>query len=323
MDKTRVMCLVLMAVLTLMGSTTVIGEVKVAGANGEKPIIVCTTNVLGSIVKQYTGNQTDVVVLTQPGLCPADYDMKPSDIYAVSKAEALFYHGIKGESWLDGLIEASGNTNITKIEIPGPWNTPTGAKNYIRWIGGNLSQILSTDFNETMNSMLAEIDNACNDILNEAESLNVASFKVICMKWQSQFVSWVGFNVVAEYGPPLWLTTADVQNLTDTAKREQVALVIDNLQSGTDVGATLADECNGVHVVLSNFPDAVPGTDTLAQMFRYNAKQLFDGVKIWKNTKDLRSEVSSLQTQLTIFECISIVMLVAVVVEAVLLYRRR
>ena len=219
--------------------------------NSDSPIIVCTTNVLGSIVEQYVGNQTEVVVLAQPGLCPADYDIKPSDIEAVSKAKVLFYHGIMGEYWLDDLIEASGNTNLTKIKISGPWNTPEGAKRYIRWIGGNLSQILSIDLNETMNTMIEEIDRVSSDIQNEAASLGVNKTKVICMQWQASFVSWVGFDVIATYGPPQMLSTADIQNLTETAKKEGVALIIDNLQSGTEVGNTIATECNAIHVVLS------------------------------------------------------------------------
>lgn len=321
MDK-RVKILFILAVLMLLWlSTTITGKVECE--NNEKPIIVCTTNVLGSIVKQYVGNQTDVVVLTQPGLCPADYDMKPSDIEAVSKAKALFYHGIKGEFWLDSLIEASGNPNITKIKISGPWNTPEGAKQYIKWIGGNLSRILGVDLNETMTSMINEVDSVSNEILYEAESLGVSEIKVICMEWQRAFVSWVGFNITTTYGPPQMLSTADIQNLTEIAKKEQVALIIDNLQSGTDLGATLALECNGVHVVLSNFPGAVPGTETLAKMLKYNAKQLFDAVKIWKNTSELRSQISNMQTQLVIFQSITIVALTIAVIEAILLYKRR
>ena len=41
----------------------------------EKPIIVCTTSAVGNIVKQFLGDTADVVVLIQPGLCPADFDM--------------------------------------------------------------------------------------------------------------------------------------------------------------------------------------------------------------------------------------------------------
>ena len=321
MDKKGIFLILAVWIVLLCLSSDIVTE-PVRG-NSDSPIIVCTTNVLGSIVEQYVGNQTEVVVLAQPGLCPADYDIKPSDIEAVSKAKVLFYHGIMGEYWLDDLIEASGNTNITKIKISGPWNTPEGAKRYIRWIGGNLSQILGIDLNETMNAMIEEIDRVSSDIQNEAASLGVNETKVICMQWQASFVSWIGFDVIATYGPPQMLSTADIQNLTDTAKKEGVALIIDNLQSGTEVGNTIATECNAIHVVLSNFPGALPQTETLAKMIEHNARELFYAVKTWRSTRELRTQNSSLQTQLMVFQSTTVIILVIAIVEAILLYRRK
>ena len=321
MDKKGIFLILAVWIVLLCLSSDIVTE-PVRG-NSDSPIIVCTTNVLGSIVEQYVGNQTEVVVLAQPGLCPADYDIKPSDIEAVSKAKVLFYHGIMGEYWLDDLIEASGNTNITKIKISGPWNTPEGAKRYIRWIGGNLSQILGIDLNETMNAMIEEIDRVSSDIQNEAASLGVNKTKVICMQWQASFVSWVGFDVIATYGPPQMLSTADIQNLTETAKKEGVALIIDNLQSGTEVGNTIATECNAIHVVLSNFPGALPQTETLAKMIEHNARELFYAVKTWRSTRELRAQNSSLQTQLMVLQSTMVIILVIAVVEAILLYRRK
>ncbi len=319
LDKKGIFLILAVWIVLLCLSSDIVTE-PVRG-NSDSPIIVCTTNVLGSIVEQYVGNQTEVVVLAQPGLCPADYDIRPSDIEAVSKAKVLFYHGIMGEYWLDDLIEASGNTNLTKIKISGPWNTPEGAKRYIRWIGGNLSQILGIDLNETMNAMIEEIDRVSSDIQNEAASLGVNETKVICMQWQASFVSWVGFDVIATYGPPQMLSTADIKNLTETAKKEGVALIIDNLQSGTEVGSTIATECDAIHVVLSNFPGALPQTETLAKMIEHNARELFYAVKTWRGTQELRAQNSSLQTQLMVFQSTTVIMLVIAVVEAILLYR--
>jgi len=299
----------------------------VVRANPEKPIIVCTTNVLGSLVEDFVGDQADVVVLSQPGICPADYDMKPSDVYAVSKAEVLFYHGIQGESWLDNLIDASGNKNLTMVKIYGDWNTHEGAEQYIRWTGGNLSDVfsnvLSIDFNATINSMLATIDTVAEEIQDEADALNVTSFKVVCMKWQSPFVRWVGFDIVGEYGPPEMLSAGFVANLTATAKSEEVALVIDNLQVDVDFGAILASEVGAVHVVLTNFPGAVPNTGNLAEMLAYNAEQLFDGIRTFGENMELKGQIDSLNGQLAIFQSATAIVVIIAVVEAVWLYTRR
>lgn len=292
-------------------------------ADDAKPIVVCTTNVLGSLVQEFTGEDVSVVVLAEPGICPADFDMKPSDVYAVSNAKLLFYHDIPGEFWLQGLVDASGNTNLTKVKIPGVYNTPEGAKRCIRWVGGNLSTTLSMDLDAKVNAMLADADAATNAIQSEAQDLNVTAVKVVCMKWQETFVDWVGFDVVATYNPPETLSAGDVTALVETAQDEGAALIIDNFQISAEFGAGIASQVGAVHVVLTNFPGAIPGTGNLTQMFSYNAEQLFEGTRAWRSTRELRSEMESIRNQLTIFQAATSVVLIVAVAEAVWLYLGR
>ena len=310
-------------VLGMLGSGLYLGIARAQENQAEKPIIVCTTNVLGSIVKELVGEEADVIVLVNPGLCPADYDMKPSDIYALSRAKIFFYHGIPGEKpWLQSLIEAAGNENLTQVKVSGIYNTPEGAKNYIRVIGGNLSQALSIDLSGKIEQMIAEIEEAANEIANEAQSLGVSNVNVICMKWQKPFVEWVGFNVIAVYNPPETLSASDIANLIDTARTNHAALIIDNLQVSAEFGASVASEVGAVHVVLTNFPGAIPGTENLAQMFRYNAKQLFEGLRRWQTIEGMKALVSeneNLKNQLTLYQSLSAVVAVIAVVEFVLL----
>ena len=121
----------------------------------DKPIIVCTTSAVGNLVEEYLGNTADIMLLVQPGLCPADFEMAPSVVYAVSNAKILFKQGILGEFWLDGLLEASGNEKLAVVTIPGLHNTPEGAKNYIRGVGENLSQIFELDLDSKISELLS------------------------------------------------------------------------------------------------------------------------------------------------------------------------
>ncbi len=292
-------------------------------ADDAKPIVVCTTNVLGSLVQELAGEEVSVVVLAEPGICPADFDMKPSDVYAVSNAKLLFYHDIPGEFWLQGLVDASGNTDLTRVKIPGVYNTPEGAKRCIRWVGGNLSTTLPMDLDAKVNAMLTDADATTNAIQSEAQDLNVTAVKVVCMKWQETFVDWVGFDVVATYDPPETLSAGDVTTLVETAQDEGAALIIDNFQISAEFGAGIASQVGAVHVVLTNFPGAIPGTGNLTQMFRYNAEQLFEGTRAWRSTRELRGEMESIRNQLTIFQAATSVVLIVAVVEAVWLYMGR
>lgn len=289
----------------------------------EKPMIVCTTNVLGSLVEEFLQDRADVVVLVRPSLCPADYDMKPSDIYAVSKAKLLFYHSMPGEFWLQGLIEAADNENLTLVKVPGDYNTPEGVMRCVNLVGGNLSRVFSIDLKAKIAEMLADIDAAANEMTVEAQTLGADGVKVICMKWLEPFVKWLGFDVVATFNPPETLSAADIAALVETAQREGVALIVDNLQISVEFGEGVASQVGAVHVVITNFPGAIPGTENLAQMFRYNAHQLFEGLRTWRSTSALRTEIGNLEDQLTLYQLVASVAAIAAIAEAAWIHVER
>jgi len=306
-------------VLPLLFLSVTVVEAQAA----DKPIIVCTTSAVGNVVEECLGDTADVVVLVQPGLCPADFDMKPSDVYAVSNAKILFKQGIQGERWLEGLLEAAGNENLTVVTIPGAYNTPEGAKSYIRGVGGNLSQILEVDLDSKISELVNDVDDVSSWMASQAETLDASNVKVICMKWLQTFIESAGFNVVATYNPPETLSAGDITSLLETAQTEGVALVVDNLQIDVEFGAEIASQVGAEHLVLTNFPGAIPGTENLPKMLRYNAEQLFNGTVTWQSTSTLKAENADLQNQVTIFQITTSLALVVVAVEAVLLYAKR
>jgi hypothetical protein len=324
---------------TLFFSVTVT-QAQVAA---EKPIIMCTTSAVGNIVEEFLGDTADVVVLVQPGLCPADFDMKPSDVFAVSNAMILFKQNIPGEKWLETLLEAAGNENLTQVVIPGAYNTPQGAKNYISWTGGNLSQILDIDLDSQLSEMLTEVDEVSSWMASQAEALDASNVNVICMGWLKTFIESAGFNVVATYNPPETLSSGDITALLETAQAEDVALVADNLQIDVEFGGQIASEVGAEHLVLTNFPGAIPNTETLPKMLRYNAEQLFNSTATWKSlstleaekdalqsqvadlqkyVSDLEAEKGEVQNQVSLFQITTALAVVLVAVEAVLLYAK-
>lgn len=289
----------------------------------EKPIIVCTTSVVGSVVEELLGDSVDVLVLVQPGLCPADFDMKPGYVDAISKAQILFKQNIQGEFWLDGLLEAAGNMDLTVVAIPGVYNTPAGAKNYITGIGGNLNQILDINLDSKISQMLNEVDEVSGLMDSQAAALGASNVKVICMKWLQTFIESAGFNVVAAFNPPETLSAGDLTTLIAASQSERVALVVDNLQIDTAFGAGIAEEAGAEHVVLTNFPGAIPNTETLPKMLRYNAQQLFNGTVTWQSTSALKAERYELKNQVSLFQITTALAVIVACVEAVLLLSKR
>jgi ABC-type Zn uptake system ZnuABC Zn-binding protein ZnuA len=336
-NKLLVFALTLSMLLFLFNSATQAQDL-------DKPIIVCTTSAVGSVVEAFLGENAEVLVLVQPGLCPADFDMKPGYVDAVSKATILFKQNIQGEFWLDNLLESSGNQNLTIVAIPGVYNTPEGAKNHIRGVGGNLSQILKIDLDLQITQMLAEIDEISKWMTNKAQTLEVSKVKVICMGWLKTFIESAGFNVVATFNPPETLSAREITALIETARNEDVALIVDNLQIDTEFGAGIASQVDGQHLVLTNFPGAIPNTETLAKMLQYNAEQLFNGTAIWQassiiqteidsltnqvvilqqTTANLQTETDDLHNQIFVFQITTSLAVIIALTEAVLLYSKR
>ncbi|MEA1993031.1 MAG: metal ABC transporter substrate-binding protein [Euryarchaeota archaeon] len=242
----------------------------------EKKTVICTTTVIESFVEEIGREKVEVISLVQPGTCPAHFDITPGDVHNVSNASLIIYSGI--EPWLDDLIKSSGNEDVKKVLTEGEWNTPEHIIEKMREIRDALSDVNPTNaeyYEKNAEEAIKKIKETGEEIQKDADSLNVKNKDVICMQWQKQFVEWMGFNVVATYGPPEKVSMKDINELT----KKKAILVIDNLQSGTKLGSQIAAEIGARHVILTNFPNAIPKTETLDKMIQYNADQLFNAVK--------------------------------------------
>ncbi len=242
-----------------------------------KPLVVATHAVLAELARATGGNEVEVVSLIPAGFCPAHFDLAPSDLAAVREATVILYSGF--EPWIEKLQEVAGHGAI--IPVPGVWDVPSGASAELDLVQDALSQALpdlaavfATNA-DAYRARLAEIQARL-----EAQALEegVLGIPVLSIAWQASFVSWLGFSIVRTYAQPDALSLRDLANLVEIGKQRGVRLVIDNLQSGVGFGAKLAQTLGAVHVVLSTFPGALPGTPTLLDLYEANAEALFSAL---------------------------------------------
>ena len=241
--------------------------------------VVSTHAVLGEFAQTIVGDAIEVVTIIPSGFCPAHYDLCPSDLAAVMDASVILYSGF--EPWMETLIDAVGS-DASVIQLPGPWNTPEAAVGKVEAIRGALAERFPASADDFAANAATYIEalRALGDTLKEqAESLSASTIAVVCMQWQESFVSWLGFDVAVTYGMPEGLSLQDLVTLAGEGTEANAQLVIDNLQSGIDFGAKLAREIGAVHVVLSNFPGAMPYTATVLGLFTRNAEALFSAIE--------------------------------------------
>jgi len=281
-----------------------------------KPIVVASTSVLGSIVEDLAGDRVRVVYMVSPSMCPGHYDVKPGDVVTLSEARLVLYHGF--EPWIKeliGAVNSTGSWNGSLVRISGNWNTPDSLKKlYIR-VAEALKDSLGIDVSARLEKCLKKIDEVAEELKSIARENSFEDKPVVVMLWQKPFVEYLGFKIVAAYGPPEKLSPKDISIIEENATKNHAILVIDNMQSGTELGSKIARDIGAVHVVLINFPDSVPGVNNVTQMMLYNAKLLADAVHNYKYI----AENTQLRSEVDLWRTVSIGLLVVAVVEALLI----
>jgi len=255
------------------------GLILAAGIGWGNTVVVSTHAVFAEFAATVGGDAVEVVSIIPSGFCPAQYDLRPSDIQAVSRADLILYSGF--EPWMEDLLRSVGGDALS-IRLTGTWNTPDAAVSKIEAIAAALCEVVpeeATRFAANAGAARAAMEALGASLLARAEPLDVVGVPVIAMEWQEGFLAWLGFPIEATYAPPAGLTMRDLVALRDVGLETGVALVIDNLQSGVDFGAKLAREIGAVHVVLSNFPGAMPDTGSVTALLQRNADALFSAIE--------------------------------------------
>ena len=242
----------------------------------EKLKLVTTTSLIGNIVQQIGGDKVEVTTIVPGGMCPGHFDVRPGDIKLLSDAQIFLIHG--WESFVEKLVNSvrSRKLLVKTINVQGNWMVPDIQLRAVDAITNILCKINPENakyFRNQSNIYQKQILALKREIKQKAKNKRVNRISVVCSEMQAEFVKWLGFNVVATYGRPSDLTASKIKEVLDRARRENVKIVIDNLQSGPDAGIPIANEIGGVHVVLTNFP-----IDSYLQSLQDNASKLFEAV---------------------------------------------
>lgn len=270
-------CLKVIIALAIMAMSLLIPMVILTeDIDSQPPGIICTTSILAHLTEQIGQNLVSVTTIAPVGMCPAHFDIKPSQIQAVREAKLLISHDF--EPWIENLLTSADHTDIERLIFSGPWNTPAGAIDKIHQITDTLSIQFPENkqqFDIHSQQLVKEINRNGDQLKIRAEKSGISQLKVIASFHQASFVEWLGLKVIATYPSPEMISTKQYLELLLMGKNEEVDLIVDNLQSGTDFGAKLATDLGATQVVLTNFPGLIPQTDSLASMMSYNAEQLF------------------------------------------------
>jgi len=251
--------------------------------------IMAGSSLIANIIQDVAGDKLETRTLIPPGVCPGHYDVEVSDIEALANSKALFIHDYQ-ENFINitGAIEAAENPDltVTVINVTGNWMVPTVQAEAVDKIAQALGEIDPENaayYQERAADREQAILAKGEEVKNELESAGVDGVKVLCADMQLGFVQWAGFDVVATFGRPEDLSPADVTQLITEANQASVALVIDNLQSGSaTLGAAMEPDIEAIPVTISNFPGGFENTETWEKAIDKNVDLLLEALNEWE-----------------------------------------
>jgi len=279
MKKTHALIIGIL-VLSLVISS-VLGGCSSAGTSKLK--VVTSTSMIAQVVERLGGDRVDVVNIIPPAQCPGHFDVKPSDIQKLADADLFFFHGWQGEKFSEDLIASANNPDLTviKIDLLGNWMTPPVQQEATETITAALCQA-DTENSAAYQTAAAKYKDKI--AAKEAEikarlaQASLSRINVMCAEIQAGFVIWTGLNVIASYGRADSLTPQVVKILVDVGRETRVSLIIDNMQSGQDAGAGIAEELGCTRIILSYFPGGFDNTETWEKAIDRNIELILEAL---------------------------------------------
>jgi len=225
--------------------------------------VVASTTMIESVVREIGGTTVSVEALVPGGMCPGHFDIKPRQMQKIEESDLFLYHG--WEQWLPKVTQATGlGTQIVGIDIAGEWMVPDVHVQAIHSVRDLLISVRperASYYRDRAlayeNSVLREAQTVCGSLRQYSET------RVICSELQSEFLTWVGFDVLETYGRAEGMSPGIMEDLIRAGRLNEVRLVVDNKQSGPSIGAGIAREIGAEHVVLTNFPQGGSYLDAL------------------------------------------------------------
>ncbi len=258
-------------------------------SNTTKPgvTIVVTISSLLPDIKQIICSSDTLEAIVPPGVDPHDYELKPSDIELLRKANVIISTAhTPFENKIRVLVE-KGELSAVLIEIPyingvhilenpvthkpnyhmviyDPWNYKLFIQE-VEKILASLNPACSAEYHDKLRQVLGQVDN----IIANAPRLNIKGLAVSPLAQYA--VSWMGINIeyliIREHGAPV--DPQDLVNIEERARSGDIGIVIlvEGISEAANNKALEIAKNNGIPYIIIPSPikqESIP--DKLSQI---------------------------------------------------------
>lgn len=244
---------ILAGLLAVMG---MLGIGAVLSANpADRPVVVVTTSMIATAVRDVAGDAVDVETLMPPGTCPGQFDLEPQQARRVRSAVLVIRHEF--QRFLDGRFTAAGigAEGVIGPAAGGPLTLPANYARYCATIATELARRLPAlaAAGEARLTAIRE-RTAAEEQRLRAAARPLQGTRVVAAAFQADFLRWLGLEVVAVFPPDDDPPPRTLRAAIAAGHDRGAVLVVGNEQNGRRVPAAIAEALGIRLVMLSNFP---------------------------------------------------------------------
>jgi len=258
---------IIIILIIFLSCTGILSQTIKNGLTAERKYSIITSDTLLAcmISSLLPKERYSIEAILPPDQCPGHYDIKIKDIEKIKHSELIV--SFKGMPFLNEsafkekiriLVDSKGHN----------WMSPDYYEQGLKMISDMLIKHFKHDapiIERLKNGEIKRLKEVSTELKRLIKDRGLSGKRVIASSMQKEPLQWMGFKVVAEYSRQESLSTKDIVRLTKIGKKEQVILVVDNLQSGPDTGKSIAEAIGVPHAVLTNFPSEKGYTETLKE----------------------------------------------------------
>lgn len=245
----------------------------------DKPDVAATNSYLGCAVKDILGTKTPVLLLSQPGMCPGHFDIRPSQVQKLRSCRMLFRFDFQKQ--LESKLSRLSKSGLRFFEIclSGGLCEPRSYLSTCRQVAeslveaGLLTRQQADERLETIRLRLEKKQAWCHRQLS-----GYTDIPVISSVHQEAFCRWLGLKVIATFSGADVGSVNQIDRAVCTGEKAGVKLVIANLPEGRKVADALAHRLGAKVVVFKNFPAANGANCSFDNLLTSNVSELVKGL---------------------------------------------
>ncbi len=264
-------------VVLLAGLAPLLAACGDDGGTGDRPDVVVTTTVLGSIVKEVVGEAADVHVLMPNGADPHEFQPSARDAERLASSDLVVENGLKLEEGLEDALGqarddgtriftatdhvkllAFGADDAQEIAEHGPndphiWTDPLAMRDMVQALVPELRGALGIDVAARGRSLETRLEALDADITAEVARLPADRRKLVTgHESLGYFADRYGFRLVGAVLPSLssqaQASSGELATLKDLVREEDVSVIFNEIGTPPGVARAVADE-TGARVV--------------------------------------------------------------------------